>query len=152
MVTTRRSQTTGYLAAQDLAAQEAIARGGNRALRKYLGLVGARQERPPRRQPPAPPQTPPNAANFSACQRRVRMLEQVVQSLKNGRATALARATKAPKNDYRTANMFAKGPMGYEWDQFGPAWASAKWLQEIAIPNRGPAAVPRSRMRPSLSA
>lgn len=112
------------------AASEAIARAGNRGLKKLLGRPAARP-RPSR----------PRRAAEPACGaelRRIQQLERIVQALKQGRAATIRRATRPRPDDFRTANMFAKNEYGVQWDQYGPAWASLKFAREIALPNKGP--------------
>jgi hypothetical protein len=90
--------------------------------------------RPARRRPPT----------CASEHRRIQELERIVASLKQGRATAIRRATAPRPDNFRTANMFAAGPLGQPWNEHGPAWASLKYAREIAVRNRGAAPATRA--------
>lgn len=81
MVTTRRGQSN----ITTTAAQEAIARGGNRALKQLLGVQPAKRMTAKKKKRAAAP--------CAAQERRIRALERIVEQLKTGRAKTAARAT-----------------------------------------------------------
>lgn len=119
-------------------AQQAIAAGGNRGLRRYLGVPG-------RTRGPAPRLRKPQQLPCAAETRRIAELQRIVAALKAGRRVAVARATAPAPPNYRTTNLF-RGPMpGTQWNQYGPAWPSLQWAKEIAVKNTGPRRAATSR-------
>lgn len=132
MVTTRSSVRSREVALANAGAQQAIATGGNRGLRRYLGVPGPPRSQARRARRP-PPQKP-----CAAEARRIAELERIVAALKAGRRVTAARATAPAPPNYRTANLFS-GPMpGTQWNQYGGAWPSLQWAQEVAVKNKGP--------------
>lgn len=142
MVTTRRRGIDP--SAQ--AATQAIHLGGNRALKKFLGVAPKPkpQPRPPTRPAPPPP------TQCGAERERIRVLERAVAELKAGRATAVRRAMDraAPREQARQVNWYSSPGMGLkQWENMGPAWASLKYAREMAVKNR-PVGAPAFRPPP----
>lgn len=122
----------------------AIQAGGNRALRRYLGVSRAPKLAP--RPKPAP------VATCGAERERIRVLERVVAQLQAGRATAVRRALNraAPREQARQMNMYSSPGFGMKhWENMGPAWASLKYAQEMAVSEK-PRGTPFKRSLPPL--
>lgn len=144
MVSTRRQPSVDVTGAT-----LAIAAGGNRALRRYMGIRRGRPSRPAR----APKTAQPPATRCAAERERIRVLERVIDSLKAGRATTARRAAEraAPREQARQVNFFAPPEGGIygitSWNNMGPAWPSLLYAREMAVKNR-PRGSPGARLPP----
>jgi hypothetical protein len=136
MVNTRRTGAAPAPTAEQLA----IARGGNAALRKLLGVKKPRKTTKPRKSK--------KSARADDCCARAARLQRIVDELRRGRAKTAARAARTKNNSHRGVDLFAP-PAGAGWGSEA-AYAGAAgqlYYAQSAVPARTNRAAARRHAR-----